>query len=132
MAAFSGKDGDVQVGATSVAEVTKWSADHKVESDRFGSNTSQGWKKTVTGQEEITGSIEGKLQSGDAEPFSVGSTVTLTLITGGGLQLAGNAVITNLSYEVDMDTGKAVTFKADFESDGPWTIGGGGGGGGGG
>lgn len=120
MPAFSGKDGSVTIGTDQVADVTKWSAEHKVATGRFGSSSSQGWKQSVPGVQEITGDFEAKLQETTAYP-DVGSTVNLNLNTG-KLALSGSAIITSVSLDVDIDNGEPVGFKASFESNGPWTI----------
>jgi len=126
MAAFSGRSGKVKVGETNLADVTKWSATHKSNVTTFGSSDSSGWKLAVAGTEEITGDIEAKLQSGaTSAPISVGSTISLVLETG-SLKLSGNAMVSEIAYEVDIDTGAPVGFKASFVSSGAWTYSGGG------
>lgn len=121
MAAYSGKSGSVTVGGAAVADVTKWSAEHKGEVTAFGSSSSGGWKTRVDGTEEVTGDIEGKVQSGAGAPIARGTIVALVLLTGGGQTLSGNAMIESISYEVDIDTGAPVSFKATFGSSGSWT-----------
>lgn len=120
MPAFSGKDGSVMIGQQEIADVTKWSAEHKVATGRFGSSTSGGWKQSVPGVQEITGDFEAKLQETGNYP-TVGVSATMTLDTG-QLTLNGSAIITSVSLEVDMDNGEPVGFKASFESNGAWTI----------
>ncbi len=119
MAAYSGKNGTV-TGPAGVTIVTKFSAVHKGAVTTFGHSGSQGWKSAVDGAEEVTGDIEGKV---DGEtPIARGTSVALSLDTG-GVALSGNAMITEVSYECDIDTGAPVSFKASFVSDGVWTIG---------
>jgi len=121
MPAFSGKTGKVKVGQNYVADVTKWSATHKSNVTTYGSSDSQGWKLAVAGIEELTGDFEAKLPAAASTiPVSIGTSVGLVLETG-NLKLSGNAMITEISYEVDIDSGSPVGFKASFVSDGPWT-----------
>lgn len=119
MAAYSGKNGTV-TGPAGVTIVTKFSAVHKGAVTTFGHSGSLGWKSAVDGTEEVIGDIEGKV---DGEtPIARGTSVALSLDTG-GVALSGNAMITEVSYECDIDTGAPVSFKASFVSDGVWTIG---------
>ena len=121
MGAFSGKSGSVKVGTTPVADVTKWSASHKANVATFASSSSNGWKVAVPGTEEISGDIEAKLQdNANAIPISINSIVTLELNTG-QLKLSGGAIITQIDYEVDIDAGAPVGFRASFVSSGAWT-----------
>jgi len=125
MAAFSGRSGKVKVGQNYLADVTKWSATHKSNVTTFGSSDSGGWKLAVAGTEEISGDLEAKLQSDAVSaPISVGSIIGLVLETG-NLKLSGNAIVSEIAYEVDIDTGAPVGFKASFVSSGAWTYSGG-------
>lgn len=123
MATYSGKNGKVKIGSSYLADVTKWSAEHKANVATFGSSDSNGWKKAVAGVEELTGDIEAKLTASlSAAPIAVGTSLALDLETGSGnLQLTGNAIVTSISYEVDIDNGEPVGLKASFQSDGAWT-----------
>lgn len=123
MAAFSGLSGSVMIGVNHVADVTRWSADHEAAASSCGDSASAGWVRTWTGLEKITGSFEAKLQAGVGAPVTVGGVASLVLITGGGLRLAGNAVITRCAYHVDIDSGKSVTVTAEFTSTGEWSVG---------
>lgn len=122
MAVYSGKSGSVMVGASPLADVTKWTLSRKSNVSTFGTSSSGGWKKACAGTDEITGDFEAKLQSGaTAEPVSVGTIVTLELKTGPH-KWSGSAMITEVAYEVDIDSGAAVGLKASFVSDGEWTF----------
>jgi predicted secreted protein len=115
----------VKVGQNHLADVTKWSATHKSNVTTFGSSDSGGWKLAVAGTEEISGDLEAKLQSDAVSaPISVSSIIGLVLETG-NLKLSGNAIVSEIAYEVDIDTGAPVGFKASFVSSGAWTYGGG-------
>lgn len=123
MPAYSGKNGKVKVGSNYLADVTKWSAEHKANVATFGSSSSNGWKHAVSGVEELSGDLEAKLQTAiSSPPIVVGAQIALELETGGNnLQLTGNAVVTSVSYDVDIDSGEPVGLKASFVSDGAWT-----------
>jgi len=119
MAAYSGKNGTV-TGPTGVTVVTKFSATHKGAVTTFGHSGGSGWKAAVDGTEEVAGDIEGKVSG--TTPIQRGTSVAIVLNTG-QLRLSGNAMISEVAYECDIDTGAPVSFKASFVSDGVWTIG---------
>ena len=113
MAAYSGKNGTVTIGGGAVAQITKWTLEESVEVDKFGHSGSQGRKDGVAGCADIKGSFEAKLSSGGSPP-AVGNTVTLAL-SDGQTTRSGQAIIQSVSVECDIDTGKAVSFSANFE-----------------
>jgi len=122
MGVYSGKSGKVTVGSTEVADVTKWSLSRKSNVSTFGTSSSSGWKKACAGTDEITGDFEAKLaDAATAEPVSVGAIVTIELNTGKH-KWTGSGMITEVNFEVDIDGGAAVGFKAGFVSDGQWTF----------
>ncbi len=125
MAAFSGKNGSVKLGNTTVADVTKWTASHKANVATFASSSTGGWKVAVPGTEELSGDIEAKLQDSVATiPIDVNTLVSLELNTG-RLKLSGQAIITQIDYEVDIDAGAPVGFRASWVSSGEWSYSGG-------
>lgn len=117
---FSGKSG----GVTGIAEVTKWSATHEANVWTGGTSSSGGWQRAVAGVEKFSGSIEAKFQDAGDATLDVGQIVELTLVTDDGGtpigSLSGDALITSIDYEVDIETGDPVGFTANFESDGEW------------
>lgn len=122
MAVYSGKNGKVKLGQTELADVTKWSASRKSNVTTFGTSSSGGWKKACAGTDELTGDLEAKLQDdASAEPIGVGTLVDLELSTGEH-KWSGSAMITEMAYEVDIDSGAPVGFKASFVSNGAWTF----------
>lgn len=125
MAAFSGKDGKVKVGTQEIAEVTKWTAEEKVEIHKHASSSSGGWKRAVVGVFDISGTIEAKYDDQGTVPLKKGTTFTLLLATDDGTTpkgtLTGNAVVESISFEIDIDSGATVGFVANWQGDGEWT-----------
>jgi len=125
MAGFSGSAGAVKVGTALVADVTKWSAEQKVEVSKYGSSSTSGWKAAVAGTKEISGDFSAVLQDTGSAPIDVGDVVSLTLQTDQGTTpkgtLMGSAVISGIKYEVNPDTGEVISFVASFEGSGAWT-----------
>lgn len=113
MAVYSGKGGSV----TGYADVTKWSASVKASATSVVTDRSNGWKASFPGAYEVSGQFEAL---GHSAP-TVGQSVALVLST--GLKtLSGQALITEVSYEVDIEGGGLVRFKASFVSNGAWTV----------
>lgn len=120
MAVFSGNGGSVSAGGD-VAEVTKWTAEESAAIDKFGSSSSGGWKNGVAGTKDIKGSVEAKIDAAEGMPFDAGDSVSMVLTAVTGSTLSGTALIASISYETDIDTGKAVGFTANWEGVGAWS-----------
>jgi len=118
MGAYSGKTGSATLTSGAVADVTKWDAEDGGDITVFGSSDSDGWKKRVSGTDDLTGTIEAMLQAGSAPPRK-GDTSDVTLVSGtGGLTISGPIMFEKVSVECDINTGAAVGFKASFGANG--------------
>ena len=78
---LSGKDGNVDVGGTDVAEITSWSFNPTANVSAWGSSDSSGYKKRLAGTKDGTGSMAGKFKEDDQmhATFKEGDEVTLKL-----------------------------------------------------
>lgn len=123
MSVATGCSGDVLIGSSSIAELTNWTFNKTVATDRYGSNSSNCYKKTIAGVKSGTGTLKGKYD--DASPIEdfldVGDSVSLLLQTDGSTTYTVPAVIKSLDVEVDLDEGKANTWSATFETNGAWS-----------
>lgn len=120
---ISGKDGDVKIGTTSINEIKKWSFNPKVNTQRYASNKTGGYKCTIPGTKEATGTLSGVYTTSDSHinVIDVGTMVTLKLYINATLFFSVPAVITDYKLDVDLDNGEIVGWEGSFESDGPWT-----------
>ena len=107
-------------------DITKWSAKPVTPVATFGSSFNEGWKVGVPGTSDVTGTLEGKVPEDGFLPER-GTLVALDLRVdddGGETTLhaiAGQAVLGEVSIEVDNDNGEPVAWSASFESIGAWT-----------
>lgn len=124
--ALSGKDGLVKSGSTTIALITGWEMQKEAVTTRFASSDSAGYKATVAGVKDMTGSIEGMLDTA----ASTGGQPLMAEGVSGSLKLYFDAtrfwtvpaVIKNFKVgKVDIDDGKVIPFTANFESNGTYT-----------
>ena len=121
MATFSGKDGDVKSGDTSLAEITNWSWTRQANVSKYGSNSSAGHKKAVAGTKENSGSFDFKLNTAGSSPLDEGDSVTLQLLTDGTNGWSVPAVVGEVQLDVDIDTGEVVGGSCSFEGNGAYS-----------
>jgi len=121
----SGKDGTVEYGSTPTAlEVTQWDFTGTVDNDSFATSSTSGYKTTVSGNKQGSGSIQGKISSSvDIDTlFSEGDLVDVILtIASGSRKLSGSVRVTSLQIGVNVDTGEATTFQISYETHGAYT-----------
>lgn len=122
-AGVSGAYGDVKIATTQVSEIKKWTFNPKANVAKYASNKTAGYKKSVAGVKEGSGSLECVWDP--AIPpntvINVGTSVTLKLYTTATQFYQVPAVIADFSIVVDLDTGDPVGYTANFEADGQWT-----------
>ena len=132
---ISGKNGKVVYGSTQIASITDFDMDVEVETDRFATSDSAGWKLTVDGVQSASGTANWKRDnaalaafsgsgSGNVFPSQGGTstaTVTLNLYEDSTHFWAVPAKLKNLKVKVDMNTGAAVGGSFGFESTGAIT-----------
>lgn len=123
MTAISGKNGKVDIGATSLAEITSWTFNPTSNNAAWGSSDSAGYKKRVAGTKDGSGSVEGKLDTADEvyDTLDVGDSVTLKLYINATLFYSVPSLIDSFSIEIDIDDGDVVGWSADFSTNGAWS-----------
>lgn len=118
MAAAAGKDGSVDVGANTVAELSEWSLDVSqdlLESHSFGDD----WKENIGGLREWSGSASGSWDMSDTNGqkalqdalLSTVATVSLTLNVNASNAYSGDAYITSINVGAAVDGKVEVTFN---------------------
>ena len=123
MSVITGKDGDVKIGNTQLAEVTSWSFDPEVNVVEYASNKTQGAKRRIAGSKSASGSIEGVFDE-DLPIYTQmteGSEVTLNLIKSPTRKIVVPSVIEKMGFEVNIDDGEIIKWSSDFSSNGNWT-----------
>ncbi len=122
-AGYSGKDGTVKIGSTDVAEIRNWKFNPKSNNPKYASNKTSGYKRTVAGVKEASGSMSGAWDH--AIDFlavvDVGTSVTLKLYTDLTHFFSVPAVIDDCSINVDVDSGEIVSWDSNFSANGAWT-----------
>ncbi len=128
MSSQSGKYGQVQVGASIYAEINKWTMTITTDAEQHGVFAGDGWKIGTAGLAAATGTVEGKYDFADplAGLLTIGDLVVLKLFLttdagpiGSEAFYTVNAHVTGLNFDVDGDTGAAVSFTFDWQSTGP-------------
>lgn len=114
-------------GAETELEIGKWSHNGDVDTDRYATSKSGGFKLTEPGNKSATGGCEGKRVTDAGKVEAV--------LTGLGVGVKGTAkcyfdattgisipvVIKTLSYECDVNAGTVESFNMTWESNGAWT-----------
>ncbi len=119
MASHHGKEGVVNVGANSVAEVIEWSVDEEVD---IVDSTPMGTAAAtyVTGTTRWNGSIKcfwDETDTNGQQALTIGASVTLNLYpegtTSGDTYATGTALVTGISIPVNKDsmTERSFTFQ---------------------
>lgn len=123
MSAFSGKDGKILIGTTTLAEITRWELRTLSNNPAYASSATGGFKKRVGGVRDATGQIAFKLDPADpiTDDFDEGEAVTLLLHLDATRKYTVPAIIDAIQLEVDIDTGDVVGGTATFSSTGAWT-----------
>ncbi len=122
-AGFSGKDGTVKIASTDVAEIRNWKFNPKSNNPRYASNKTSGYKRTVAGVKEGSGSMSGAWDHSIdfLAVVDVGTAVTLKLYTDATHFFSVPSVIDDCSINVDVDNGEIVSWDSNFSTNGAWT-----------
>lgn len=121
MAVESGKDGKILIGATPVANITEWTFDKEVHTDRYNSSETAGFKGTVAGVKSGSGTISFKWNSAAAMTITEGTSATLLLHLNATELFTVPSIIKNFRVRCDINDGSITGGTADFESNGAWT-----------
>ena len=120
MAQISGKAGEVQVAAATVAGIKSWSVDYvsdALETTDFGDS---GHRTYIPGLDGWSGSFEGFK---DGAPTGIGTEVALILkelTTETGAKYTGQAILTGSHPTIDVDGVVAISY--DFQGTGLLTV----------
>jgi hypothetical protein len=122
MAYVSGTTGALTYSTVSYP-ITDWSLSQKVELAKFATSSSLGWKTGVPGTKDASGNCNIKL---NAPPPPRGVIAAMVLqhgdFDGSGIRTyTFDAVITDVTVAVNVDTGEAVSAAVTFEAVGPVT-----------
>lgn len=118
---ISGKNGQVLIGSSAVAEVTKWIFNKETVSSRYASSSTGGFKRSLSGVRSGSGTIQFKFDLSAGSPIVEGSAVTLLLYLDSSHFYSVPALIKTFKVEVNIDTGDVIGGVADFDTDGAWT-----------
>lgn len=120
MAAISGKDGKVRQGSTDIVDTLAWTLNKISNNPAYGSNATAGGTARVAGRKDWNGTATWAYQSG-AEEITEGTSYSLQLNLNATKTFAGTALFSNISYNVDVNTGAIVTVTGTFEANGAIT-----------
>lgn len=118
---ISGKSGTLKINTTEAKNITNWKIAKKAASSRFATNTSNGWKRTVAGTSDWTGSFEQKVTAGTPIPIKVGQAYPMTFHIDKTPTdyYSGTGVVTQIDGpEADMNDGKELGYSVTVEGDG--------------
>lgn len=124
---ISGAAMTVLYGAVTPAaalHVGKWSITKMVETGKYASNSTAGWRKAVAGVKDWSGSMTVYIHDGAVLEWSVeGAEVEVQFHADGGAAdyYEGNIRITEVSEEFDADSGDPVAAEVTFEGSGALT-----------
>ena len=112
MAVHSGKDGNA-VGIA--GEVVNWTYETTTTVPKYNSANTNGWKEGVVGVSDGKGTVDVKC---NGIPCATGDEIDLSLDSGGGLVFEVPAIVSGVSYTVDVDNGEIVSASITFEQNG--------------
>jgi len=128
MAVINGMGGKVQVGETptDVANVRNWTLEHTAELKPYFSSTeaADGYTKRTVGPKSWSGSFEMYSEDGavDLTDLGVGDEVNLQLLTATGHTINGSAIVSGVSYSVDIEGAENIVYTVSFEGNGLLTL----------
>lgn len=124
--AVSGKDGDAYRDGIQICELVSWNFKGSIAVHSYSSNCSGGYKKMVSGIRSGQGSLKclhnpGRPAYGQsAGQMMEGDNAALGLYMTDTHYITMTALITSVSFEVDVDEGNFIDSSFDFEANGPW------------
>lgn len=125
MAAISGINGEVVVGASNLQELSSWDLEYGAETQEYASKAGAGNMQTVKGVSGGSGTIEMNFDPDDppTAQFSSGDLVSLTLrhTTTNSVEATGSARLGKFSFNANRD-GTIETVSIPFTTHGAWTF----------
>lgn len=123
MTTISGKNGKVDVGSSTLLEITSWNFTTTSNNSVWGSSSSSGYKKRQAGTKDMTGNIAGQFDTSSPiyNTMEEGDDVTLKLYLNASLFYEVPALIESFNLSIDVDNGAVVGWTSAFGSNGAWT-----------
>lgn len=119
---ISGVNGDCLTASGKVLEVCKWSWKPKIEQKEYASNKTGGFKRVILSNKMADGSIDGVWDPWDpiTDHMDVGTYVALHLQTVALQYWNINALVTDMDFTVDIESGDVEKWTASLKSNGAW------------
>jgi len=122
---ISGKDGTIKLGETPVAifQISNWKVNPKANISKRATNSSAGWKRSIAGSKEWSGSWEQLIDDSNEPPVKEGDSIDAQFHIDGsdGQYYSGTVVVESVDTEVDIDDGTEIGYTINFEGDGALT-----------
>ena len=118
---FSGKDMTFKTGATPAVEVHtgRWEVTITGNGGKYASNSTSGWRKTVKGTKEWSGTVRVMLHDGESMPFVVDDEVPAQFHVDSSNYISGTILITEVGpITVDADSGDPIAIDYKFSGQG--------------
>lgn len=119
---ISGKSGSAYKGTAKVCDLGQWTADLKVDLTKYASNCTGGFKRTIQGNHDWSGSIEVWVTPNSKLQFQPGGEYTVRLELDDGNSIEGPIVVGNVPVSVSVKDGTPVSVTYNFEGDGAYTL----------
>lgn len=124
--ALSGKHGTVILVSTgnTELEIGHWTFSSKADIFKYASSKSGGVKLGIAGNSDSSGTIDGKrmIDAPIEDLIQEGDAVTLRLRFSETTYIQVPALIENLDFDVNPDTGDIETFSFGWTSNGGWAF----------
>jgi len=110
--------------AVHIPDVKKWTCNPKAENQAYASSDSAGWKQRVKGILDCSGTID-CLVTDDATLMSIGiipgaKIPILTLLLNGTVNFVGPAIIDDVSFDINVESGEIEGATITWSGDGEW------------
>ena len=118
---FSGKDMTFKTGATPTVEVHtgRWEVTITGNGGKYASNSTAGWRKTVKGTKEWSGTVRIMLHDGESMPFIVDDEVAAQFHVDSDDYISGTIMILEVGpITVDADSGDPIAIDYKFNGQG--------------
>jgi len=118
---FSGKDMTFKSGATPTVEphTGKWEITITGNVGKFASNSTGGWRKSVKGPKEWSGTVTVMLHDGEAMPFVVDDEIACQFHVDATNYISGTILVTEVgAITVDADSGDPIAIDYKFDGQG--------------
>jgi len=123
MAQVRGQYGLLEIGSSELIGVDSWTLNKTAVVGTRATSADSGWKVAVAGTKSATGTVKGPWDAADPpdDHIDIGSSVSAKLYTTATQYYTLTAIISELSVEVDVDSGEIVSWNASFTASGAVT-----------